>query len=137
MDAEASRVGLQRIYSNLGPKTDTYLATDGWSLTGFNSYGSRSSAFPLPFLSHQNRTPTSRKWRAAIQYNGGGANQVNIGIYSDDLGVPGTLLAGPVPVKNLPPFPSCCALAVADFSPLPIAAGILGCSWCPYIGPGK
>ncbi len=123
VDAEAPSTNLKKIYSNLGPKTNAYLATDGWSLTGFNSFGGSSSAFSiaLPFTPKSNSHVS--QVRAAIQYNGSGANQVNISIYSDNGGAPGTLLAGPVTVTNLPSFPSCCTLAVANFSPLAVTAG--------------
>jgi hypothetical protein len=115
--------GLITIYTNLGPKTDAYLGTDGWDITGFNSFGGSSSAFEiaLPF------TPKSSSHlsqvRAALQYNGSGSNQVDFSIYSDAGGTPGTLLAGPVTVTNLPHFPSCCTLAVANFTPLAITGG--------------
>jgi hypothetical protein len=115
--------GLTKIYTNLGPKNDVYLGTDGWSITGFNSYGHSSYAFEiaLPF------TPKSNSHllqvRAALQYDGSGSNQVDFSIYSDDGGTPGTLLAGPVTVRNLPNFPSCCALAVAHFTALALTGG--------------
>ena len=49
-----------------------------------------------------------------------GANQVNLGIYGDASGTPGTLLAGPVTVTNLPDNGTCCGLAVANFSPVAV-----------------
>ena len=61
--------------------------------------------------------------QVAIQYFGSGANQVNLSIYADSGGVPGTLLAGPVTVTNLPSAGTCCLLAVATFSPLAITGG--------------
>jgi hypothetical protein len=115
--------GLTTIYTNLGPKKNAYLGSDGWSITGFNSFGGSSDAFEiaLPF------TPKSdshlSQVRAALQYDGSGSNQVNFSIYSDAGGTPGTLLAGPVAVLNLPNFPSCCALAIANFTPLAITGG--------------
>jgi hypothetical protein len=60
--------------------------------------------------------------QVAVQYISG-TNQINLSIYGDTDGVPGTLLAGPVTVRNLPEFPSCCILAVAKFSPLAVTAG--------------
>lgn len=53
--------------------------------------------------------------RAAAEYSCG-ANQVNLSLYSDHSGAPGTLLAGPVTATNLPIYFSCCKLAVANFS---------------------
>lgn len=115
--------GLTKIYSNLGPKNDEYLATDGWSITGFNSFGGSKYAFEiaLPFTPKSNSHLS--QVRAALQYYGSGANQVNLSIYSDSSGIPGTLLAGPVTVKNLPKFPSCCRLAVANFTPMTLTGG--------------
>jgi hypothetical protein len=121
--AQEIPAGLITLYTNLGPKTDAYLSTDGWDITGFNSFGGSSSAFEigLPF------TPKSSSHlsqvRAALQYDGSGSNQVNFSIYSDAGGTPGTLLAGPVTVTNLPNFPSCCTLAVANFTPLALTGG--------------
>jgi len=115
--------GLKKIYSNLGPKNDAYLDSDGWSITGFNSFGGDNYAFEigLPF------TPKSdshvSQARAALQYDGLGANQVNVSIYSDVGGVPGSLLAGPVTVSNLPDFGTCCTLVVASFTPLAVSGG--------------
>jgi hypothetical protein len=115
--------GLKILYSNLGTRTDLYLDTYGWSITGFNSYGGDSYAFAiaLPFTPKSNSHVSAVG--VAVQYSGQGANQVNLGIYSDSNGVPGTALAGPVTVSNLPDFGTCCALAVARFTPLAITAG--------------
>jgi hypothetical protein len=115
--------GLKTIYTNLGPKNDAYLSSDGWSIPGFNSFGGSSSAFEiaLPFPPKSNSHVS--QVRAGLQYDGGGSNQVNFGIYSDASGTPGTLLAGPVTVANLPIFPSCCTLAVANFTLLALNAG--------------
>lgn len=114
---------LKTIYTNLGTKTDLYLDNDGWSLTGFNSYGGSSSAYSiaLPFTPKANSHVS--QVRAAVQYYGSGANQVNFSIYGDANGAPGTLLAGPVTVTNLPGFGTCCTLAVANFTPLAVTGG--------------
>jgi hypothetical protein len=111
--AQGSPAALQKIFSNLGPATDAY-ASGGWTLSGPTS-GLRFTQFiGLPF------TPTANAHvyvvRAAVQYQGSGANQVNLSLYSDASGVPGTLLAGPVTVKNLPTFGTCCTLAEAIFT---------------------
>jgi hypothetical protein len=120
---QAIPAGLTMIYSNLGTKTDPYLDTDGWSITGFNSYGGSSSAFAiaLPFTPKSNSHVS--QVRAAVQYYGEGANQINLSIYNDSNGIPGTILAGPVTVMNLPDFGTCCQLAVAHFTPLAVTAG--------------
>jgi hypothetical protein len=111
--------GLQQIYSNLSTKTDLYNDLDGWSIEGpaVNGY---SFFAAIPF------TPKSNSHvlqvRAAVHhYNG--ANQVNLSIYGDAGGVPGSLLAGPVTVRNLPDGGTCCALAIANFTPLAVTGG--------------
>src|SRR5450755_1283125 len=61
--------------------------------------------------------------RAAVQYSGSGVNQVNLSLYSDVSGAPGVLLAGPVTVKNLPTFFTCCELATANIPSTAVTAG--------------
>jgi hypothetical protein len=123
MPPQEAPAALTRIYSNLGTKTDLYLDSDGWSLTGFNSFGGESSAFSiaLPFIPKSNSHVS--QVRAAVQYDGYGANQVNLSIYGDASGIPGTLLAGPVTVTNLPDYGTCCTLAVANFTPVAVTGG--------------
>jgi hypothetical protein len=61
---------LTTIYNNLGTKTNAYLATDGWDVTGFNSFGGSSNAFSvaLPFTPKSEAHVT--QVRAAIEYLG-------------------------------------------------------------------
>jgi hypothetical protein len=113
--------GLKTIYSNLGKsKTDLYLDTWGYLLSGPNSGVGVAYFDAIPF------TPKSdshvSEVEVAVQYLGAGANQVNLSIYSNSGGVPGTLLAGPVTVTNLPDAGTCCTLAVASFTPLAVTA---------------
>jgi hypothetical protein len=116
--ADEAPANLKIIYSNLGTPTSTYNVAWGWAVGGPNSHEPEFIALPF--------TPTSdshvSQVRAAVQYFSG-ANQVNLSLYADADGVPGTLLAGPVTVTNLPEEGTCCALAVADFSPLALTAG--------------
>lgn len=112
---------LTKIYSNLGSKkTDLYDDSDYWYVNGSNGL-----IFPqqlgLPFTPKSNSHIS--QVQVAIQYQGLGANQVNISIYGDAGGVPGTLLAGPVTVKNLPAAGTCCGLAVANFTPVAVTGG--------------
>ncbi len=115
--------GLVTIYSNLGPTTNAYNDSFGELVAGPASVAGLSFAYALPF------TPTTnahvREVRAALSYiNTGGATQVNLSIYSDASGVPGTLLAGPVTLTNLPEFGTCCTLPLAVLtSPLAVTAG--------------
>jgi hypothetical protein len=103
--------GLRTIYSNLGSKTNLY-RPGGWFLGASEFIG-------LPFTPKSDSHVT--QIRAAIQYSSGD-NQINLSIYSDADGVPGTLLAGPVTVTDLPSQGSCCALAVANVTPLAVKA---------------
>lgn len=110
---------LARIYSNLGTKTDLYYDGTGWFVGGPNGTYSMGF-FALPF------TPKSDSHvlavGAALQYSSG-ANQVNLSIYADSAGAPGTLLAGPVTVVNLPSVGTCCSLAVARFPSVAVSGG--------------
>jgi len=110
--AQSVPATLQKIFSNLGPSTAAYNPYAAWSLNGPAS-GGFTQFVSLPF------TPAASAHvmlvAAAITYSGSGANQVNISLYSDIGGIPGTLLAGPVTVRNLPTFGTCCKLAYAQF----------------------
>jgi hypothetical protein len=113
-------VGLKKIYSNLGSvKTDLFNASEGSEISGPNS-GSGEHSFALPF------TPKSNSHVSQVQVSvqhAGGANQVNVSIYGDADGVPGTLLTGPITVTGLATTGTCCALAVANFSPVAVTGG--------------
>jgi hypothetical protein len=111
---------LKKIYSNLGPKTGLYNDTEGPIISGPNSGSGFTEFAAIPFTPKNNSTV--EQVQVAVQYLGG-ANQVNLSIYADANGAPGTLLAGPVTVTNLPSFGTCCSLAVANFSPLAVTAG--------------
>jgi len=113
--------GLKKIFSNLGKsKTDLYNDAAGWNVEGPNS-GQVTQFVGIPFTPKSNSHVS--QVRVAMQYDGSGANQVNLSIYGDAGGMPGTLLTGPVTVTNLPDFGTCCALAVASFSPLAVTGG--------------
>ena len=116
--------GLATIYSNLGPATNAYNAGNGAFLAGPSSSAGTSFSYAVPF------TPKSdahvRQILAALSYLLGtnGANQVNVSIYSDASGVPGTLLAGPITDVNLPSLGSCCDLpGLYVTPPLAVTAG--------------
>jgi hypothetical protein len=113
---------LATIFSNLGPPTNTYNDTFAVVVAGPASTSGVSFSYALPF------TPKSgahvREVRAALQWRGTGANQVNLSIYSDADGLPGTQLAGPGTVTNLPNFVTCCTLAVWNLTTeLAVTAG--------------
>ena len=112
--------GLKKIYSNLGKsKTDLYNDINGWIVSGPNAAGTEFIALPFTPKSNSHVSQV----QVAVQWNGWGANQVNLSIYGDSGGLPGTLLAGPVTVTNLPDAGTCCLLAVASFTPVAVTAG--------------
>ena len=113
---------LERIYSNLGKsKTDLYETEIGWGIFGPNSSSGFTEFVGMPFTPKSNAQV--EQVRVALWYFGSGANQVNLSIYADAGGGPGTLLAGPVTVTNLPPSGTCCSLAVAKFTRLAVTCG--------------
>jgi hypothetical protein len=116
---------LTKIYSNLGAsKTDLYDGYVGAIMQGPNC-GSNCQDTPDQYYAMQfipSDDSHVSQVQVAVQY-GSGTNQINLNIYGDTDGVPGTLLAGPVTVTNLPAFPSCCTLAIAKFSPIAVTAG--------------
>jgi hypothetical protein len=114
--------GLEKIYSNLGSsKTDLY-GPSYWNVFGpASGAGNGYTSFVgMPFAPRSNSHVSQVE--VAVQYVVG-ANQVNLSIYEDSGGVPGTLLAGPVTVTNLPDSGLCCTLASADFTPQAVTAG--------------
>jgi hypothetical protein len=111
---------LSVIYNNLSTKNDAYSTTEGWVLAGPTSVGGQEF-IGIPFTPKSNAHVS--EVRSALQYGGFGANQVNLSIYGDSSGAPGTLLGGPVTVTNLPAFGTCCTLAIADFAPIAVTAG--------------
>jgi hypothetical protein len=114
---------LKVIYSNLGKvKTNLYADNYGYAISGPESNTGEMQFVGMPF------TPTSDSHvlqvRVAVEYGGSGANQVYLSLYTDSGGVPGELIAGPVTVKNLPSFLTCCTLAIADFPSVAVPAGM-------------
>lgn len=112
---------LKVIFSNLKTKTDLYNDIEGNVVSGPNSTMYGLEFLGMPFTPKLNSHVS--EVRVAVQYLGSGANQVNLSVYSDSGGAPGTLLAGPVTVNALSAFGTCCTLAVADFSPTAVTAG--------------
>jgi len=122
---QAAPAGLIKIFSNLGPNQFN-LYTDNWYwyITGPNVVGLpiKQQFVSMPF------TPTSNarvsQVRLALQYKGSGGDLFYVSIYGDSGGHPGTSLAGPVTLTDVPPFGTCCTLAVAKFDPpLPVTGG--------------
>jgi hypothetical protein len=114
--------GLTKIYGNLGTKTNLYNDTSGWQVNGPNSlFVNYPNFVALPFTPKSNSHVS--QVRAAVGYNMSGQNQVNLSLYSDTNGVPGTLLAGPVTVTNLHISGTCCSISIANFPPVAVNGG--------------
>lgn len=105
--------GLVKIFGNLGPKTSAF-TSGGWFVVGPKHSGGRQFV-GLPFSPKANSTVT--QVQAAVQYNASGANQVNLSVYTDNGGAPGTLIGGPVTITNLSNCCVCCTLTIGSFSP--------------------
>ncbi len=118
---EDTKVALKKIYSNLGKAGDLYYANaHSWLLSGPTA--ARGAAFiAMPFTPKSDSTV--EQVQVAVLYSSGANNQVNLSIYGDTGGAPGTLLAGPVTVANLATAGTCCTLAVANFTPVTVTAG--------------
>ncbi len=113
-------VTLTKIFSNLGTGTNVYTSS-GWSLSGPLSSAGFTQYVAMPFKSKANAH--IEQVRAAVQYSTG-TNQLNLSIYTDSSGTPGTRLAGPFTVKNLPLYFTCCRVGIANVSPsVAITAG--------------
>jgi len=111
---------LKKIYTNPGTKTDPYWVNAySWAPLGANTTNG-PHFIALPFTPKSDSTV--EQVQVAVFYKSGD-NQVNLSIYADAGGIPGTLLAGPVTVTNLAAAGTCCNLTVANFTPLAVAAG--------------
>jgi hypothetical protein len=110
---------LKKIYSNLGKtKGDLYQDNVSWTLSGPKSEAGYTQFVGMPFTPASDSHVTEVE--VAVQYGGAGANQIDLSIYEDREGAPGTLIGGPVTVAGLPDFLTCCTLTVADFPPVSV-----------------
>ena len=116
--------GLKWIYGNLNSaKTELYNDQLANYILGPNNSLHYVAEFQAMSFTPKSDSHVSRV-RVAVQYRDyGGANQVDLSIYGDSGGVPGTLLAGPVTVTNLPVAGTCCTLTVANFPPVAVTGG--------------
>jgi hypothetical protein len=114
--------GLKIIAGNFSRYPDaTYFSIWG------NTVAQGGSNFPfqtwvaVAFTPAANATVTKLEVSAGRQ--GGGTAGFELGLYSDNNGVPGTLIKG-VHVSNLPSYGECCAVAEAnDPAGIPVTAG--------------
>jgi len=113
--AQDTPAGLKKLFSNLGASKTAAFYGAAWLLTGPNSVSAFQQWVAMPFT--VKAASTVDQVQVAIQYNASGANQINLSIYTDNSGTPGTLIAGPITVTNLPSYFECCTLTVGNFSP--------------------
>jgi hypothetical protein len=119
--ARLDPAGLKTIYTNLGPSvTDLFNDTSGYEVTGPNN----SLAIPeqwiaLPFkpkvAAHVTVLQAAIGWQS-------GSKQVKLGLYSDNAGVVGTLIAGGHST-NLPTFGTCCQVVSVTIASTAVTAG--------------
>jgi hypothetical protein len=106
---------LYKIYNNLtNDPTNLYNCCSGYIISGVDSVFGYSYAEAQAFTPKHNAKITEVE--TGMSYYGYGANQVDISVYSDNAGTPGTLLATGT-ATNLQTFGSCCALATVTVSP--------------------
>lgn len=119
--SQEAPMGLKKIFGNLGKPTNAYNDTSGWSVSGPNSITNFAEFIALPFTPKSNAHVS--QIRVAVVYGGFGANQVNVSLYGDANGAPGTLLAGPATITNLPSNGTCCVVSDATLPPVAVTAG--------------
>ena len=110
----------QVIYRNMGnSKTQLYNDVDSDSVgaCGTNAPSALGMPFTTKYDSHVEVVRVPVQWDS-------GANQVNLSIYTDSNGEPGSLLAGPVTITNVPHWGTCCTLDSAIFYPVAVSGGV-------------
>lgn len=119
--ARVNPATLQTIYSNLGPSgTDLYNDTSGYDVTGpNNSLAISEQWIALPFTpkvaGHVTLLQAAIGWET-------GAKRINLGLYSDNAGVVGTLIAGGHSI-NIPTFGTCCTLVQVGIASTAVTLG--------------
>jgi len=100
------------LYTNLGPTTtNEYYDADGYCVTGNNqaTCGSSEQWIATPFTA--TKASHATQLQAAIQYQAG-TNELQLSLYNDVGGAPGTSLKT-VEVRNAPAAGTCCTLVSA------------------------
>lgn len=119
--ARVDPAGLKTIFTNLGPSaTDLYNDTSGYYVLGStNSLGDPEQWIALPF------TPKVAAHVKVLQAAIGwisGTVRVNLGLYSDNAGVVGTLIAGGHST-TIPTFGTCCSVVQVGIPATAVTAG--------------
>ncbi|HEY1676577.1 MAG TPA: hypothetical protein VGG04_02615 [Candidatus Sulfotelmatobacter sp.] len=112
---------LTTIFSNLGPTpSNAYNDTTGYYILGpSNSVGLSEQAIGVPFV------PASPGYVKQLQVAVGwisGTSLVNVGLYSDNGGVVGTLLAGGS-ATIMPAFGTCCNIVTVNIASTQVLSG--------------
>jgi hypothetical protein len=117
--------GLVKIFSNLGSPRRAYNDTFGFLVAGPAS-GTGQEFAALAFTPKSDSTITTIEAALAYIFQGNGSpRQIDLSVYTDEGGTPGTLIAGPHTVKNLPDPGTCCKVATWHVKPgLSIFAGV-------------
>lgn len=112
---------LKTLFNNLSDyKYGTYFCCYAEVISGPNGMAGEPVWYGVPFTPNANVKLT--KVEAGVGYSMG-TNSVAIWLAADASGLPGSTLAGPVDVNNLPGFGTCCTLAVAKFKSVPLTKG--------------
>jgi hypothetical protein len=120
--AVAPPAGVKAIFTNLGPNltSDAYNDTTGYYVLGpSNSVGDNEQWIAIPFTPAANST--AEYLIAAIGWETG-TKAVILGLYSDNAGSPGTLLASAETTK-IPEFGTCCTLLELKITATALTAG--------------
>ncbi|MFZ0731108.1 MAG: hypothetical protein WAM79_02170 [Candidatus Sulfotelmatobacter sp.] len=112
---------LTTIFSNLGPtSTNAYNSTTGYYILGpENSVGLSEQGIGVPFIPSANAHV--KQIQAAIGWISG-TSLVDVGLYSDNNGTVGTLLASGH-AATIPVFGTCCQLVTVNLKSTAVTAG--------------
>ncbi|MFZ0309332.1 MAG: hypothetical protein WCA76_22080 [Candidatus Sulfotelmatobacter sp.] len=119
--AKATPPALKPIYTNLGPTpTDDYNDTTGYYVLGpTNSIGDSEQWIAVPF------TPKADSHVSELEVAVGlisGTPKVVVGLYSDNAGTVGTLLASGAST-HIPAYGACCTLVTVHITSTAVTAG--------------
>jgi hypothetical protein len=116
---------LVKIFSNLGAPTRAYNDTFGFLVAGPAS-GTGQEFAALAFTPKSDSTITTIEAALAYIFQGNGSpRQIDLSVYTDQGGTPGTLIAGPHTLRGLPDPGTCCKVATWHMKPgLSVSGGL-------------
>jgi hypothetical protein len=113
-------VTLVTLYTNLGPTaTDNYNDTTGYYVAGPTQTTTSEQWIALPFTAK--KASHARQLQVAVGLISATTNQFIVGLYSDNAGVVGTLLAQAT-AHNAPAFGTCCTLVSVNIASTALTA---------------